>query len=38
MSVATLPRDSTGELAPTRRLAEFAACLRSDGLPADITA
>ena len=38
MSLATLPRDSTCELAPTRRLAEFAGSLRSDNLPADITA
>ena len=36
MSVASLARDAGGELAPTRRLAEFAASLRGDRLPMDI--
>jgi len=36
MSVASLARDTGGELAPTGRLAEFAASLRGDSLPVDL--
>jgi hypothetical protein len=36
MSLADLAHDAGAESAPTRRLAEFAASLRGDGLPTDI--